>query len=447
MEGKRMVVYNPLPWKRSGMVEVPWKKGTYFLARDVPASGLVSFSEKEIGQAAGTASTFSALETPHFSVVFDLKKGGISSLIEKKSGKELIDTSQGYVAGQFLHERFSSNEVGAWFNQYSRIKEGWGLNDLGKPGMADAAQVPYLASTPQNWHVNIASSDVADVATLTPTDTRGLAKGYQIVFSFPRHEGYMDVEWVVDSKTPEKHPEGGWLCFPLAVKEPVFTVGRLGGTIDPSKDIVAGTNRYLMAVSSGVAVTGADGSGVGLSPIDSPLISLGEPGLWKYSENDIPRKAAVFVNLYNNMWNTNFPLWQDGSWSEKVRIWGIDGKMKTNQDLVRNAWEARLPLLTGAADGPKGHLPTRQEGLSVSRKGALVTAFGDNPDGVGIVLRLWEQAGEAGNITVSFPEKSKFAKATPVNLRGEVVGKPFSVTDNKLRFSLGAYQPASFLLE
>lgn len=447
MEGKRMVVYNPLPWKRSGVVEIPWKKGAYFLARDVPASGFVSFSEKEIGEAAGATSTYSILETPHFKVVFDLKKGGISSLVEKKSGKELIDSSQGYVAGQFLHERFSSNEVNAWFNEYSRIKEGWGLNDLGKPGMANEAQVPYLAVIPQTWRIDIARSDAVDIATLTPADTRGLAKGYKIVFSFPKHEGYVDVEWFVDSKTPEKHPEGGWLCFPLAVKKPVFTVGRLGGMLDPSKDIIIGTNRYLMAVSTGVAVTAADHSGVGISPVDSPLISLGEPGLWKYSEEHTPRKAAVFVNIYNNMWNTNFPLWQGGSWSEKVRIWGIDGKTGANQSLAHSAWEARLPLLTGAADGPKGQLPSRQEGLKVSNKGTLVTAFGDNPDGAGTVLRLWEQAGEAGDITITFPEKSKFTKATPVDLRGEVAGKPVPVTHNKLRFPLGAYQPASFLLE
>ncbi len=447
MEGRRMVVYNPLPWKRSGMVEIPWKKGEYFLARDVPASGFVSFSEKEIHQVTDTPNTLSTMETPYFKVVFDLKKGGISSLVDKKSGKELIDSAQGYVAGQFLHERFSNNEVSDWFNKYSRIKDGWGLNDLGKPGMASAAQVPYLAITPQDWQIHIARSDAADIATLTPADTRGLAKGYKLVFSFPRHEGYVDVEWFVDSKIPEKHPEGGWLCFPLAVKQPVFTVGRLGGMVDPSKDIIAGTNRYLMAVSSGVAVTGSDRSGVGLSPVDSPLISLGEPGLWKYSEKDMPRKAAVFVNVYNNMWNTNFPLWQDGSWSEKVRIWGIGGDAKTNEDLVRHAWEARLPLLMGVADGPKGQLPTSQEGISVSRKGALITAFGDNPDGAGTVLRVWEQAGESGSITVSFPEKSKFTRATPVNLRGEVMGKPVPVTHHKLRFSLGAYQPESFLLE
>ena len=54
-------------------------------------------------------------------------------------------------------------------------------------------------------------------------------------------------------------------------------------------------------------------------------MSLGEPGLWRYSQAFQPQKSTVFVNLYNNEWNTNFPEWQDGSWSSRVRLWPTQG--------------------------------------------------------------------------------------------------------------------------
>jgi len=132
-EGKRVVVYNPLPWKRSGMIENPLDKEKYFYVKGVPASGYRTFSANELTGVKVTRDESSSFSTPYFKVVFDLKKGGITSLIEKSSGRELVDQSSKYVIGQFLHERFSTNEVDKWFNAYSRIKDGWGLNDLGKP--------------------------------------------------------------------------------------------------------------------------------------------------------------------------------------------------------------------------------------------------------------------------------------------------------------------------
>jgi hypothetical protein len=50
-------------------------------------------------------------------------------------------------------------------------------------------------------------------------------------------------------------------------------------------------------------------------------------------------------------------------------------------------------------------------------------------------------------MTVSLPAKSMFTKATPVNLRGEVMEKAISISNNKFSFFLGANAPASFVLE
>ena len=444
VSGKRFVVYNPLPWKRSGLVEIPSEKGSSLFIKDIPASGYVTIQEKDLEKEFITSDENTILTTPFFTAVFDLKRGGISSLTETKSNRELVDQSSAYLMGQFLHERFSSNEVEDWWNTYSRVKGGWGLNDLGKPGMPKADEVPYLTFTPQNWRLSVTHTEVADIAVLSAIETHNYARKYTMVFTFPRNEAYIDIEWKVDTKTPEKNPEGGWLCFPFAVDNPTFTIGRLGGPINPATDIIPGTNRNLMAVNTGVAITQADQTGMVLSPMDSPLLSFGEPGLWKFSMDYIPTTPSVFVNLYNNMWNTNFPLWQEGSWTERVRIWSKPKDEQTVANLTKKSWEARLPLLIGSAEGEAGKLKKTEQGLSLSRDGVLVTAFGENPDGEGTILRLWEQAGNSGKCTVFLPEGMEASSVQPVNLRGEKQGKPIEVKNGEFSFYLKKYAPASF---
>jgi len=445
-KGKRVVVYNPLPWKRSGMIEDPWKKNSYYYIPDIPASGYVTYTDDELKEQNITHSEQPAFSTPYFDVTFDLTKGGISSLVEKSTGRQLVDKSSAYVMGQFLHERFSTHEVDKWFNAYSRIKDGWGLNDLGKPGMLDAEKAPYQAFTPNAWKIDVARTNVSDIVTLTAVETAGHAENYTLTFTFPRNAAYVDVAWSVTGKTPDKQPEGGWLCFPFNVQQPTFTIGRPGGPINPATDIIPGCNRYLMAVSSGVAITQPDKSGMALASADAPLISPGEPGLWKLDMDYIPKKPAVFVNLYNNMWNTNFRLWQDGSWSESVRIWPVDKGTSTVTNLVQRSWETRLPLLTGVAENAAGKLPAKQSGITVSGTGVLVTAFGENPDGNGTILRLWEQTGISAVRKVTFNDQKKIKSVIPVDLRGNKTGPAIAVKNGSFDFHLAKYSPASFQL-
>jgi hypothetical protein len=101
--------------------------------------------------------------------------------------------------------------------------------------------------------------------------------------------------------------------------------------------------------------------------------------------------------------------------------------------------------LAAVTGGAGGKLPPEGAGLSLSRKGVLVTAFGTNPDGAGILLRVWDQSGVTGELVVSLP--GSFRTATPVNLRGENAGKPVAIHDQKLTLNLRAYAPASYVLE
>jgi alpha-mannosidase len=256
---------------------------------------------------------------------------------------------------------------------------------------------------------------------------------------------YVDLEMTID-KPADNRPEAGWICLPFKIDTPQFRVGRNGFIMDPAKDILPGANRYMYAVGTGVAMFDEQGRGVGVCAPDTPLVSLGMPGCWKFDRTYVPKKPSIYFNLFNNQWSTNYRLWNEGKWTYRFRIWSFES-YDAAASLLTPSLEMRYPVQTASVNAVPGKLPTQQAGLSVSRSGVVVTAFGANSDGEGTLLRVWEQAGTSGTITVNLPEGMKFKKATPVNLRGESVGQAKDIRSNKLEFELGAYAPASFILK
>jgi hypothetical protein len=185
---------------------------------------------------------------------------------------------------------------------------------------------------------------------------------------------------------------------------------------------------------------------VGFCAIDHPLVSLDRPGCWKYSLDFVPRRPTAFVNLFNNQFNSNFRLWNEGTWTSRVRIWAID-RYDSEAALVTPSLEARFPLMAARTDGPPGPLPPARKGLELSRRGALVTAFGPNTDGAGTVLRIWEVAGRAGECIVHLPPGVQTQTVAPIDLRGQPCGTPIAVKDGAFLISLGASAPVSVLME
>jgi alpha-mannosidase len=466
--GPRIVVFNPLPWERGGEVEVQLPSADYsgvreaprgkwassaisggtlhFFAEKVPAGGYKTY-QLVAGRppAAALPSQTGEIENQYFRLRVDPVRGGVVSLIDRKSRRELVASQDAACFGSYLHERFAKSNVDAYVASYCR---GWGLSpqsDFNKP-VPEALQRPYAAIQLTNWTLTLQATARAKTLILRSADAAPLARQVTLKYTLPEGQPYLDIEWSVDNKTPDPIPEGGWLCLPFNLEQPQFVLSRLGSLIDPARDIVDGGNRDLLYLNSGMTVIGADGFGVGLCPLDSPVVSLGEPGLWKFSMKPSPRRARVFINLYNNQWDTNFPLWQEGSWNSRVRLWVVRSGSNT-QALITPSWEARVPLLAQYSSGSRGSLPVRQKGLSLSRRGVLVTLFGPDPYSDETLLRVWEQAGTSGRLTVNLPSDFVAARAVPVNLRGEPAGAPLLIRNHSFKFDLGAFAPASFRLE
>jgi hypothetical protein len=447
--GPRVVVFNPLPWKRSGEVTANTPGGpVHFFADDVPAGGYKTF-KPPAGQGSREDSPAGStmIKNNFFRLEVDAARGCITSLTDLKTGRELVATRDENGFGQYLHERFDATNVATFIQNYSPVwkEKSWVYQDFGKPNMPGPEQSPPAEMTLTNWSVSVQADAVAKSIVLRCPNADPLAKAVTLKYTLYEAQPYLDIESEIDGKTPNPIPEGGWICLPFAIEKPEFRLGRLGSIIDPARDILDGGNRHLLCLNSGMTVTGTDGFGVGLCPLDSPLVSLDEPGLWKYSVHYTPKRARVFVNLYNNQWDTNFPLWQEGSWSSRIRLWIVRSRDDEEKNLITPSWEARLPLAGAFAAGAGGKLPPMSGGLEFSRRGVLVTSFGADPYSDKILLRVWEAAGDSGKLTVKLPAGLDATQALPVNLRGEPEGKPVKIKNGSFQFKLPAFAPASFV--
>jgi hypothetical protein len=383
------------------------------------------------------------IENGFLRVTLDPARGGVRSVIEKRTGRELVNQASPLLLGQYLYERFDRQQTKGFVEKYSiRPDMQWAWDDFGKVGLPEG---DYQSASTGECSVTYETDTVMANATMTSKPSGIMTDPVMLTVRLYRDSPFVELGWSIKDKTADPCPEAGWICLPINAESPTFRLGRTGSIIDPAKDVVPGSNRHVFCLNAGMTVTGKGGGTVGICPMDSPLVSLGMPGLWKYSLDYTPENANVFVNVFNNQWSTNFPLWVGGSWTSRVRLWAADSD-DAGETLITPGWNARTPCWVGVADGPAGSLPVARAGLTPSRRGLLITAFGDNPDGAGRILRVWEQTGVSGDCVVELPEGLKTNGVRYVDLRGRLLDGEVRVSGQELVLPLKAYAPCTVLI-
>jgi hypothetical protein len=51
-----------------------------------------------------------------------------------------------------------------------------------------------------------------------------------------------------------------------------------------------------------------------------PLVSIGNPGIFRFEPDRMPNEPLVYAHLSNTQWGTNFPQWLEGDFSWRIRL-------------------------------------------------------------------------------------------------------------------------------
>lgn len=472
-DGKRIIVYNPLPWTRSGRVKFfagIYKKNFKIYALKDAATGkvipvyedynLLSFDADDIPslgyktylpvlEPVRMASELTIdennciLENKYFSLKIDKSKGTLLKLTDKKNGRELVDRSSEEGFGEYFLERPGQDMIDTYNKNYIKPgAEGWAKDEMIRTSVPYKERRIYKGTCEQITYLNMGNAVRATVfGRLNDADSQV----YLVTYTLYENQPYVEINWGVDGKKPSPLPEAGWLSFPFAVEMPQYRLYRTGGIVDPQTEFVERTNSDFYFLNTSLAILDRDGKGIGLNCPASPGVSIDNPGLFQFSGKKKLNTGKVFVNLYNTQWGTNFTEWIEGSFSSKMYIWSY-GNYDSEETFITPSEETRVPLKGVFYEGKPGEHLLTQKGLTLSKKGVLVTAFYDSKDGT--ILRLWEQAGEQGVCHVNLLKASSFKRAYRCNLRNEITdNEGIEIINDSFQLVINANQPASFILK
>ncbi|MGJ7032461.1 glycoside hydrolase family 38 C-terminal domain-containing protein [Niabella hirudinis] len=486
-KGRHVTVYNSLPWARSGRVslfqsyyenaahEVPPVTALKdpetgkiipvyqnhnllsFDAPEIPAGGyktlVVTDALPEAAASVTGDTQANMLENRHFKIKIDPATGTLQSVIDKRTGRELVDAKSAYRFGEYVYEQLGREQVAAYNKTY--IKPGnevWAGQEFIRRSVPNAQNIRFAGKCSRiRWLNNATMARATAFCQLSDSS----AQQYLVSYTLYADQPYIEITIGLDGKKPLPNPEAGWLAFPFALDQPEYRLLRTGGIVDPKTDLVAGSNHDFYFLNTAMALYDKKG-GVGLNCPHTPGVSIDRPGIGTFSKTRIPGTGTVLSNLYNNVWGTNFTEWIEGSHSATFFIWSYD-QYDAEAGLITPAEETRTPLSaayyapTDLAYAYKFEtervLPNQQQGLELDRKGILVTSF--NKNGKEALIRFWEEAGRSGTCTVRLPVNALFKKAWPCNLRGErlVNEAPVPVQNGRFTFSINANQPKTFRLQ
>jgi len=410
-----LLVFNPLSWERSSLVEIDLDKGlelvdltsgqtvpyeilatgpayhhVRFLAQGVPSMGYKAYALKptRLSPPVTLATMETTAENQYYRVVFDAESGAIRSIFDKELNKELVNTSSPYRFDQYLYVTGADQLPNRAVQYSSAVPE----PELAIHG-ADSGHLVYVIQQPFGVVARLESQGVNTPKIATEV----------ILFN-----GQKKIEFVNRvHKTEVYAKEAVYFAFPFAMDHPQFRYEIQNGFVDPSRDQLPGAGKEWFSVQHWVAAE-EGGVSVALVPVDASLVSLGDIFRGTWPKQFGQRPGTIFSYVMNNYWDTNYAAGQGGEFTFRYVL--TSGDHLQPAGLSRLGWEEMTPAevdqITSqdkALDTPRPLDAAQGSFVQVDQPNVFLVTWKVAEDGDGTILRFLEVGGQANTVEVQTP--------------------------------------------
>lgn len=328
--------------------------------------------------------TASVVEGGRYRVEVEPARGGVVSLVDTRTGRELVDRAVGHGLGAVVME-----EVVA------------------------GSEHPMVTRDPKDFHPDFPGPDFEHLVATgdAPPEVRE-RDGYTEIRWRTTPPGLPeatttlvlthDSPWVeveVELVKPERFgPESIFVAFPFLVGAPEFLLETAGAVYAADREQLPDTSQDWFSVQHAVGVAGED-SGILWGSLDAPLVQLGGFHTGTWARHLAPEGGAINSWLMNNLHFTNFQARQEGTRRYRYRFAPTDAR-PTKAEVRLLGHDLAEPLQSRVYTGP-----LRLDGgvgLRVEPAGTVISELRPLADGR-VRLRLRNIGSEPVDAEVTWP--------------------------------------------
>ena len=348
----------------------------YRTFRIVPGDGL---------DAAEQNADVTTLENEFYCITIDPRRGGMSSIFDKKAGREMLDPESEWAAGQLIYEQ---------------LDERWNFKEYRYEGLS--------RSTVKDVTVSAGVSGPLYRSLVVSGHADGLSEhGLRYEIKLYNDEPRIELSYAM-RPLPDPEAASYYVAFPFKGERLSFDAQ--GGFVRPGENQLEGTASGWNTVQN-FAAARSDGYQALLCSKEIPLMQLGNLLEGRYQYIKKYDKAHIFSWVLNNYWTTNFRATQQGEIHWNYTITSTQDNSDTKA--LRFAMGDRVqPYGRVIPQGVPDDNPTENSCLSVSSDNVMITSMAPARRKGYVILQVRETAGTASNLALSSGGKSmKFRKA------------------------------------